>query len=62
MGNPLICALFLTQETVQPNESETTRGLGQGLLFEILSLEVEGSGTKNSPIWNIICYTAEKAL
>lgn len=61
MGNPLVCALFLTQETVQPNESETT-GLGQGLLFEILSLEVEGSGTKNSPIWNIICYTAEKAL
>lgn len=62
VGNPLICVLFLTQGIVQPNESETPRGLGQELLFGILSLEVKVSGTKNSLIWNIICYKAQKAL
>lgn len=57
-GKPLICTLFSTQLIEQPNEFAISTGLGQGLLFGILSLEDKGSSTNNSLIWKVICYKA----
>lgn len=42
----------------QLNESETSTGLDQGLLFVTPLLEGRGNGTHNYLILKIICYKA----